>query len=304
MAVDDMSGVTLEGAVDLHVHGAPDVIARRHTDIELARHAGSAGMSAIVLKSHHESTVGRAALTREATGFPVFGGLVLNSFVTGGLDADVAEAALALGARVIWLPTLSSAAHIRAFGRAEMDWTDPRRNPASVPSAVRPVSLRSSAAKGALRRICDLTARAGAMLASGHADAAAIGAVGAMAHDAGARFLITHPEYRVPYLTLSAQRQLATELPNAVFERCAYVTSPASPQPVRLRTVADGIRATGGPTRNVIASDLGQATNPVYPAGLLAFANGLVAEGLAIGAVRAMLRVTPGRLLGLGDGSV
>ncbi len=302
MGADGMPDLTLDGAVDLHVHGAPDVIARRHTDIELARRARVAGMQAIVLKSHHESTVGRAALARETTGFGVFGGLVLNSFVSGGLDPAVVEAALALGARVIWLPTLSSSAHIRAFGRTEMGWTDRTRDPATVPATVRPVSLRSEAARSALRRICDLTARAGAILASGHAEAGAIGVVGAMARDAQARFLVTHPEYRVPHLTLSAQRRLATELPNVVFERCAYVTSPASPHSVRLQTIANGIRTTGGPARNVIASDLGQAANAPYPTGLLAFANALMAAGLAIGDVRTMLRITPGRLLGLGEG--
>jgi hypothetical protein len=41
----------LEGAVDLHVHSAPDVDKRRFVDIELAREAANARMSAILIKS-------------------------------------------------------------------------------------------------------------------------------------------------------------------------------------------------------------------------------------------------------------
>jgi Family of unknown function (DUF6282) len=52
----------LEGAVDLHVHSAPDVDERRFDDIELAREAARSGMDAILIKSHQNSTVERAFL--------------------------------------------------------------------------------------------------------------------------------------------------------------------------------------------------------------------------------------------------
>jgi hypothetical protein len=52
----------LEGAIDLHVHSAPDVDIRRFNDLELASEAKRAGMGAILIKSHQNSTVERAWL--------------------------------------------------------------------------------------------------------------------------------------------------------------------------------------------------------------------------------------------------
>ena len=65
----------LEGAADLHVHSSPDVDPRRFDDIELAQEASRAGMSALVIKSHHNSTVERASLvSRIVPEIQVFGG--------------------------------------------------------------------------------------------------------------------------------------------------------------------------------------------------------------------------------------
>jgi len=76
----------LEGAVDLHVHSAPDVDQRRFDDIELAREAAGSGMDAILIKSHQNSTVERAFLvSRMVRDVHVYGGLVLNDTV-GGLN--------------------------------------------------------------------------------------------------------------------------------------------------------------------------------------------------------------------------
>ena len=76
----------LEGAVDLHVHSAPDVDPRRFNDLELAAEAAKAGMRAVLLKSHQNSTVERAWLTAKVVpGIHVFGGLVLNA-PAGGIN--------------------------------------------------------------------------------------------------------------------------------------------------------------------------------------------------------------------------
>jgi len=64
----------LEGAADLHVHSSPDVDPRRFDDIELAREAARAGMSALLIKSHQNSTVERASLVSKiAPDIQIFG---------------------------------------------------------------------------------------------------------------------------------------------------------------------------------------------------------------------------------------
>jgi hypothetical protein len=92
----------LEGAVDLHVHSAPDVDRRRFDDLELARAAKDAGMGAVLIKSHQNSTVERAWLVAQCVpGIRVYGGLVLNETV-GGLNVAAVRLALKLGARQFW----------------------------------------------------------------------------------------------------------------------------------------------------------------------------------------------------------
>ena len=101
----------LEDAIDLHVHSAPDVDVRRFNDLDLAREAERAGMGAILIKSHQNSTVERAWLvSKVVTGIQVFGGLVLNETV-GGLNVAAVKLALAMGAKEIWMPTRSALNH-------------------------------------------------------------------------------------------------------------------------------------------------------------------------------------------------
>ena len=83
----------LEGAVDLHVHSAPDIDQRRFNDLELARAAKDAGVGAVLIKSHQNSTVERAWLVSQCVpGIRVCGGLVLNETV-GGLTPPLTYAA-------------------------------------------------------------------------------------------------------------------------------------------------------------------------------------------------------------------
>ncbi len=101
----------LEGAIDLHVHSAPDIDPRRYHDLELAREAAGAGMAGLLLKNHQFSTVERAWLVSQVVhDVCIFGGLVLNETVlqsTLGLDA----AARASGERIGFTEDVREAWH-------------------------------------------------------------------------------------------------------------------------------------------------------------------------------------------------
>ena len=92
--------------VDLHVHAAPSLLPRHGNDAQMVAAERALGFSTVVLKSHEGSTVERAA----AVGDGVYGGIVLNSPV-GGANPDAVEVAARLGGRMVWMPTVSSAAH-------------------------------------------------------------------------------------------------------------------------------------------------------------------------------------------------
>ena len=76
----------LEGAYDLHVHAAPDVVRRKMDDMELAKSYAEAGMKGFLIKAHYFNTEGRAYHVRKAfPGLKVLGSLVLNNSM-GGLN--------------------------------------------------------------------------------------------------------------------------------------------------------------------------------------------------------------------------
>src|SRR5436190_2104922 len=102
--------VDLSGAADLHCHFGPDAHRERSVDaFEAAREAAAAGHRAVVLKSHDFPTVSLAwSVQRDVGGaISVFGGICCDREV-GGMNPAAVEVALDLGARIVWLPTLSS----------------------------------------------------------------------------------------------------------------------------------------------------------------------------------------------------
>ena len=113
----------MQGIIDMHIHAAPDVRARKLDDLELMEASVQRGVRAIVLKSHNVPTADRAYLVNRVAAekypdvkFTAFGGLCLNHPV-GGLNPDAVETSLKLGAKVIWLPTNTAENHYRKNGK-------------------------------------------------------------------------------------------------------------------------------------------------------------------------------------------
>lgn len=273
-----MSVDLIAGGIDLHLHSGPDLVRRRYSDVEIARRAAAAGLSGIVLKCHHESTVGRAAAASAVGGIDVYGGIVLNRWYSGGVHAKTVRAALDLGATIVWWPTVTSAAHLAHYeGR----------------------QIRSGRHERAAASICRAVATHAAVAATGHADRRTIVTLAEAASAAGAKLLVTHPDFEIPDLGVDEQARLAERYPTIWFERCAY-TWLASRKPERmLRRMRDAIEATGGAARNVLSSDLGQPELPDYPDGFAAFAAALARIGVGEEAVHQMVVETPRRLLGV-----
>src|SRR3954466_7261368 len=102
--------VDLTGAADLHCHFGPDAHRERSVDaFEAAREAAAEHHRAVVLKSHDFPTASLAWAVQQTVGdgVSVFGGICCDREV-GGVNPAAVEVALELGARIVWLPTLSS----------------------------------------------------------------------------------------------------------------------------------------------------------------------------------------------------
>src|SRR3954469_23561093 len=107
---------------DPHVHVAPDFAPRRISDLELAQRCAELGLAGFGLKSHYTATAERAAVVTAAApgGVRALGTITLNHAV-GGLNATAVEVAARQGARIVWLPTVSSENEIGEVEHADPD---------------------------------------------------------------------------------------------------------------------------------------------------------------------------------------
>src|SRR5690554_2325339 len=87
-----------EGAWDLHVHSAPDVIGRKVTDHELMQRLIACGMKRYAIKSHISSTTGRAKLMNEIHPQAIAVGTITLNNAVGGINPFAVELAAMDGA--------------------------------------------------------------------------------------------------------------------------------------------------------------------------------------------------------------
>lgn len=284
--------IDLDGAVDLHVHTAPDVYPRSVDDHELLADAAAAGMRALLLKSHHTLTADRATLAATAPGAArgvrVFGGLVLNRTV-GGLNPVAVETAIEFGARQIWMPTIH-AAHCLQTAEMEFIRAEARRGRRGIA-----VLDDAGAVTTEARAILEIVRDADVVLGTGHLGPHESLALLRAAKDLGLRrTLVTHPLMAFTRFTHAQMREAAAL--GAKLEFCALSCIPEWHDPVPPAQTAAAIRAAGV-EHCILASDGGQAWNKRPPAMLRAFAQLLHEEGVAQPDLRRMFATNPAELI-------
>lgn len=280
------------GTIDLHVHTAPDVVARRLDDLTLAEGGPGAGLLGAVLKSHDAPTAGRAWLTRRARpGFLAYGSVALNRAV-GGLNPAAVDALARTGegvGRIVWLPTRDAANERERKGGAGPS--------VAVTDGGRPVR--------ALHEVAERAAAHGLILASGHLDPAEALAVFRAVRPLGGALLATHAT--APVTPFSPEQVIEALDLGAWIEICArHLLARRADAALPLEDAVDHAAALirrFGPERLVLSSDLGDPRFPAPAEGLAAAARALAARGVADAALEAMLVANPARLLGgHGDG--
>jgi hypothetical protein len=278
--------VDLAGAADLHCHFGPDAHRARSVDaFEAARDAAAAGHRAVVLKSHDVPTASLAWAVQQtvADGTQVFGGICCDREI-GGVNPAAVETALRLGARIVWLPTLTSRQDVLNGVAAQLGIPGPGLTVTDDDGDLLPET----------RAVLDLVREHDAVLATGHVTAAEHYEV-VQAFARTGKVLVTHAteELAGPNLTAEQCGELA-EL-GAWIELCAMTCIGA----LASRTVDEmlaTIRAIG-PDRITIGSDFGQAINPRPAAGLQSYADALFAAGCSEAEIRLMACTNPCALL-------
>jgi hypothetical protein len=289
----------LVGAVDLHVHPAPSPYPRRLGPVSAAGLAGEAGMRAVALKCHHHCTAtDLAALAFEGLGqggAEAIGGIVLNNGV-GGINPHAVNLCFEYGGRIVWLPTTGSPAHIAHVEHGQAKF--PSAAGKLLPEA--PIDVWDASGErltAAVGQVLDLIAEADGVLASGHLPASSIVAVFREARERGVRrLLVNHPNFIVE-LSRAEVRELVDLGAYVEHATCMY-DGASRFKAFDLPELVEWIRAVGI-ERSTLASDLGQADNPLPAASLTAILGALRAEGFTDRELRALVADNPARVVGL-----
>jgi hypothetical protein len=295
---EDRAVRVLEGAVDLHVHPAPSPLPRRIDAREAGELAGEAGFEAIVVKSHHHSTVMDVLALGEpggnGSGARVYGGIALNSAV-GGLNPHAVDLALKMGGRIVWFPTIASPQHI-AHHRAHPDLKFPKLAVQLQPEEPIDVLDGNGQLKPEVHRILESIAEADAILASGHMAPASITAVFEAAREKGVRrMLVNHPNFVIEASYDDARHWVGL---GALIEHslCMYDDESAFYH-WDLETLLKWIEAVGA-EHSTLGSDLGQMANPLPTESFRKIVTGLLDRGMPERDVRRMVADNPRQLLG------
>ncbi len=188
----------LKGAVDLHCHSGPAAIPRVLDHRDAMQDAADAGFRALLYKDHFYLGVSHARILETIypeTGVKLFSGVALNN-ASGGINPYAVDHAIKIGGKIVWMPTLSAANHIRK------GLTEAKSFPKTAQKMLDPSPLTVLDANGRLtdetKKVIDLIAEGDIILAGGHLEASELFILFDEAKKRGVKkMLVNHPTYIV-----------------------------------------------------------------------------------------------------------
>lgn len=287
----------LRGAIDIHVHSAPDLYPRIQDHVELAHAAREAGYRGLVIKSHNFPTAAHAVATSKAVpGIDVFGGIALNLHV-GGVNPIAVESAIKYGARQVWFPTVDSTNHAALVGGEVGQHGKGLVVPGGLSRYTRDhprirIVGSDRSLSPEVHEILRLIADADIILNVGHMSFEEMAELCRAGRAAGVKkMVVDHPFFS--RLTLAEQEQLA-----AAGALINYTAGELLPRwwRVSVDDFAAGIRRVGV-AHTVLSSDAGQLHNPAPVEAMRVTVQILLEEGFSKDEIRTMLHANPARLL-------
>jgi hypothetical protein len=287
----------IKDAIDIHLHAGPSVFPRLMDAVEAANSAKNAGMRGIVIKHHHTPTVDRGYFVQKAVPeVEVLGGVVLN-YSAGGLNPFAVDAALKLGGKFIWMPTVDARNHARHFGEfgkygARLDYNKPR-----IYERVKGITIldEDGNLKQEVGEILDIVSKYDAVIGTSHLNISESKVLVKEAVKMDVKIVVTHVGFVTTALSFEDQKWMADR--GAFLELCYSSLSPAWLCTTIEDVVENLVRV--GPEHYILASDLGQIHNPSPVEGLRIYIMMLLERGLNSDQIRTMVKHNPERLLGL-----
>jgi hypothetical protein len=284
----------LRGSIDMHVHGSPSLFPRLLDHAQCAMRAKEEGMKGIVIKCHHGFTADRVYWVKMMVeGIDVFGGVVLNSTV-GGLNPFAVEAAIAYGAKVIWMPTLSAKNHLDQLGEPEGPNLKRFRGLELREEGISILDEKDNLLPQ-VKDICALIAEHDIILATGHLSVQEIFPLVKEAREVGVKkVLINHPEYIVNG-SVSEQKELAQM--GAYIEHTLISMMPMwyRKDPKEIVRMVKEV----GPEHTILSTDFGQTHHPPPHEGMRMLIRMMLELGISSQEVELMVKRNPRRLLGI-----
>lgn len=186
----------LKGAVDLHCHSGPAAMPRILDHREAMLDAAEAGFRALLYKDHYYVGMPHAILLQSLfpeTKIQLFSGIALNN-ASGGINPHAVDHAVALGAAIVWMPTLSAANHLADAGKQTK--TFPKTTRKMLPAEPLSVLDANGALTDATKQVLDIIAEADIILSGGHLSADELHILFAEAGRRGVKkLLVNHPTY-------------------------------------------------------------------------------------------------------------
>jgi hypothetical protein len=293
--------------LDMHVHVGPEYLQRRYTAQSLMEEGRREGFGA-VMKNHFQPTTAWVAQAVRPDDKVKFAGAIVLNAAIGGVDDHALRSLLSgwkrdvrapdpdRGGAVVWMPTLSTEAHLSLYNRREMPeaWGVKGKYSRLVPIG-RGYRLDESdqAGMAALDRMLKALAENDLTLATGHLDAKETVALVRRAHAAGIRrILMTHPLFQATNQNIDTLVKLWRDY--GAYSELAFVN--IAMDHLSYEAYVDVIRAVS-PEGVVLTTDLGQVMNMKVADGWREFMAELKKRGVKDDEITRMAVLNPHRIL-------
>ena len=290
----------LVGAVDLHCHSGPSVMPRYFTHYEALHEAAEVGIRALLVKDHYYSATPVTAMLNKHfshLNVTLLSGVPLNN-QTGGLNIYAVEHGIALGARLIWMPTFTSSNHI-AHSKGKAEFTFPKTTTKMLEPQALSVVDDAGALLPVVLPILDMIAEHDVVLSSGHLHISEIWPLFAEGKKRGVkRMICNHPTYVIG-ANHADIAQLASMGVYVEHSLCMFAEE--SKYKFWGEGELDKLIRAGTVNKTILGSDLGQVGNPRMVDGFRSVIGMCLDLGYSEADVRKLVATNAATLMGLDD---
>lgn len=290
----------LNNIVDIHIHAGPSVAKRKVDTLEMLRQAEEAGYAGFLVKDHYVPSCHGCIMINEHHGIScnVFSSIAMNNSV-GGFNVMALDTAYSMGAKIAYMPTVSSRMHVEAHRGKTFHGSG------GISTEEEPIYYLDGDDKliPQVYPVLDfMAAHPDFVLATGHGTPKEIGVLIENAFERGVKkLLVNHPHFSV---NASPEQLVRWSKMGAYIEITAMEHGMVLEDDDTLFNSIDLVRRvldSGVPLeRIVISSDFGQAVSPYPVEGMYKYLSLLYdMVGIDKDSLTQMVKTNPAYLMGL-----